>query len=133
MDKLYSVDLPQQTITIKTSNSTYFNSFKNISMALYGYPIRVKLYDLKLSKKAFIKLLASNGLIYDYYLMCAMLEGRASSGFNLHYFSHLYRALNIPLTIDTLCSSFIRWNEIKQFKKERRNTNRIKKGLDPIL
>jgi len=133
MDKLYSVALPQQNDNNKTSISAYFNSFKNRSMALYGYPIRVKLFDLKLSKKAFIKILAKHGLNYDYFLMCAMLEGRASSGFNLHYYSHLYRFLNIPLTGEVLYTSIQRWEEIKQFKKQRRNTNRIKKGLEPIL
>jgi hypothetical protein len=116
----------------KSDNTAYFNSFKHRSMALYSYPIRVALFERKLTKNAFIKLLAKHGLIYEYYLLCSVLEGKASSNFNLHYFSHLYRVLNIPLNIDTLCSSVIRWNEIKQFKLDRRNANRIKKGLQPV-
>lgn len=125
-DKLNSVDLPQQISINKTPNNIFFNSFKHTSMALYGYPIRVKLYDLKMSKKAFIKLLASNGLIYEYYLMCAVLEGRATSNFSINYFCHLYKALDIQLNIDTLCSSVIRWNEIKEYKKNRAIENKLK-------
>ena len=116
----------------KTPDNTFFNSFKHTSMKIYSYPIRVALFERKLSRNQFIKILSKKGLIYEYYLLSAILEGKASSGFNLHYFSHLYRALNIPLTIDTLFTSAIRWDEIKQFKKERRNTNRIKRGLEPV-
>jgi hypothetical protein len=117
---------------INPLHNTFFNHFKHTSMKLYSYPIRVKLYDLKLSKKAFIKILASNGLIYDYNLMCAVLEGRATSNFSINYFTHLYRVLNLALTIELLSSSVIRWEEIKQFKLDRRNANRIKKGLQPV-
>jgi hypothetical protein len=113
-------------------NKAFFNHFKHTSMKLYSYPIRVALYDLKLTRNQFIKILAKNGLIYEYYLLSAVLEGKASSNFNLHYFSHLYRVLNIPLNIDTLCNSVIRWNEIKAYKLEQRNINRVKRGLLPV-
>lgn len=132
MDKLHSVDLPQQKSISKPLDNNFFNQFKRTSMLMYSYPIRVKLFDLKLSKKAFIKILAKKGLIYDYYLMCAVLEGRASSSFSINYFTHLYKALNITLTIDLLTHSFKRWEEIKAFKLDRRNANRIKKGLQPV-
>jgi len=116
----------------KTPDNTFFNSFKHTSMKIYSYPIRVALFERNLTRNQFIKILAKHGLIYEYYLLSAVLEGKASSNFNLHYFSHLYRVLNIPLTGEVLYTSIQRWEEIKQFKKQRRNTNRIKKGLEPI-
>lgn len=115
-----------------TQNLSYFNSFKHSSMFMYGCPIRAALYDRKMTKKKLIELLAQYGLIYNYRLLCAVLEGRASSNFNLHYFSHIYRVLNIPINAHTVYNGLLRWEEIKQFKKQRRNTNRIKKGLEPI-
>ncbi len=115
-----------------TSNKAYFNSFKHRSMALYSYPIRVALYERKLTKNAFIKILAKHGLIYEYYLLCAVLEGKASINFNLHYFSHLYRVLNIPFSFDTLATAVKRWEEIKAIKLEQRNAGRIKRGLPPV-
>jgi hypothetical protein len=118
--------------TNNDANKAYFNHFKHTSMALYSYPIRVALFDLKLTRNQFIKILAKHGLIYEYYLLSAILEGKASSNFNLHYFSHLYRVLNIPFSFDTLATSIQRWEEIKAFKLERRNANRIKKGLLPV-
>lgn len=118
--------------TSNPSNNAFFNHFRHTSMKIYSYPIRVKLYDLKLSKNAFIKILAKHGYIYDYYLMCAVLEGRATSNFSLHYFSHLYRVLNIPFSFDTLATAVKRWEEIKAIKLEQRNAGRIKRGLQPV-
>ena len=80
----------------KPLNSAYFNRFKHTSMLMYSYPIRVHLYERKMSKKQLIKLLSKDGLVYDYYLICAVLEGRASSNFSLHYFTHIYNILNLP-------------------------------------
>jgi hypothetical protein len=117
----------------KPLNSVYFNRFKHTSMLMYSYPIRVYLYERKMSKKQLIKILSKDGLIYDYYLLCAVLEGRASSNFSLHYFTHLYSSLSLPIpTLQYLFDSFLRWEEIKQFKKEQLNISKIRRGLSPI-
>ena len=115
------------------SNSTFLNRFKSLSYSLYGTPIRVELYERKMTLKELINLLKSKGFIYDYYLLKVSLDGKATNNFNLHYFSHIYKVLNITLDNDTFYTYALRWEQIKQFKKERRNTNRIKKGLEPIL
>jgi hypothetical protein len=114
------------------SNSTFLNRFKSLSYSLYGTPIRVELYERKMTLKELIELLAKYGFVYDYYLLKVSLDGKATNNFNLHYFSHIYRVLNIKLDSSTFYSSALRWEEIKQFKKERRNINRIKRGLDPV-
>ncbi len=101
-------------------------------MSLLSYPIKVALYERKLTKKDLIKLLAKHGFVYDYYLMVVSLDGKANN-FSLHYFTHIYNVLNLPQpTYNYINQSALRWNEIKQYKKDLRNTNRIKKGLEPI-
>ena len=116
----------------KTINSAFFNQFKSSCMSLLSYPIKVALYERKLTKKDLIKLLAKHGFVYDYYLMVVSLDGKANN-FSLHYFTHIYNVLGLPMpTPDYLYESYQRWEEIKQFKKQRRNANRIKKGLEPI-
>jgi len=113
-------------------NSTFLNRFKSLSYSLYGTPIRVELYERKMTLKELILLMKSKGFIYDYYLLKVSLDGKATNNFNLHYFSHIYRVLNIELSIDLLNDSFKRWEQIKQYKKEQRNINRIKRGKQPI-
>ena len=118
---------------LKPLNSAYFNRFKSTSFSLYSYPIHVALYEQKMSKKQLIKLLAKDGLIYDYYLLVVVLDGKASNNFNLHYFSHIYNILNLPFpSPEYLHNSFLKWQEIKQFKKEQLNISKIRRGLPPI-
>ena len=114
------------------SNSTFLNRFKSLSYSLYGTPIRVELYERKMTLKELIKLLAKYGFIYDYYLLKVSLDGKATNNFNLHYFSHIYKVLNITLDNDTFYTYAFRWEQIKAFKLDRRNANRIKKGLQPV-
>ena len=114
------------------SNSTFLNRFKSLSYSLYGTPIRVELYERKMTLKELINLLKSKGFIYDYYLLKVSLDGKATNNFNLHYFSHIYKVLNINLDNDTFYTYALRWEQIKAFKLDRRNANRIKKGLLPV-
>lgn len=117
----------------KNLNSAFFNQFKSSCLSLLSYPIKVTLYERKLTKKNLIKLLAKDGYNYNYYLMVVTLDGKANNQFNLHYFTNIYNILSLPLpTPQYLFDSFKRWEEIKQFKLDRRNTNRIKKGLLPV-
>lgn len=115
------------------TNNAFFNSFKARSFIMYSNPIRVNLYDRKMTLKELVKLMAKKGYVYDYDLLCIIVRGKAHNHFTLHYFTHIYNVLGIELSIDTLFTSYQRWEQIKQFKKDRRNTNRIKKGLEPIL
>lgn len=79
------------------------------------------------------KLLRSKGFIYDFHLLSIVLRGKANNHFTLHYFTHIYNVLSLPMpTPEYLYKSYLRWEEIKQFKLERRNANRIKKGLQPV-
>ena len=116
----------------KPINSAFFNQFTSSCMSLLSYPIKVALYERKLTKKDLIKLLAKHGYIYDYYLMVVNLDGKANN-FSLHYFTHIYKVLNLPQpTYSYINGSALRWFEIKQYKKEQRNINRIKRGQEPI-
>lgn len=115
-----------------TSN-TFYDAFKAHSYLLFSYPIRVALFERKTSVKELIKMLAKKGYIYDFNLLQITLQGKANNHFTLHYFTHLYKILSLPYpSPEYLYKSFVRWEEIKEFKKERRNTNRIKRGLEPI-
>ena len=117
----------------KNLNSAFFNQFKSSFLSLLSYPIKVTLYERKLTKKKLIKLLAKNGYNYNYYLLVVTLDGKANNQFNLHYFTNIYKVLSLPLpTPQYLFDSFKRWEEIKKFKLDRRNANRIKKGLLPV-
>lgn len=101
-------------------------------MTLLSYPIKVTLYDRKLTKKDLIKILAKHGYTYDYYLMVVNLDGKANN-FSLHYFTHIYKVLNLPQpTYSYINQCALRWFEIKEYKKEQRNINRIKRGQEPI-
>jgi hypothetical protein len=108
-------------------NKAYFNTFKELSFSLYSYPIKVRLFELKMNLKEFIKLLSKDGLNYDYELLKIVLRGKANNQFNLHYFTHMYNVLNLPFpTPEYLHSSYIRWKEIKEFKNARLISNKKK-------
>lgn len=116
----------------KTLYSAYFNQFKGSCMNLLSYPIKVALYERKLTKKDLINLLAKHGYVYDYYLLVVNLDGKANN-FSLHYFTHIYKVLNLPQpSYSYINESALRWFEIKAFKLEQRNINRIKRGQLPI-
>lgn len=115
-----------------TSNA-FFNSFKSTSYLLYSYPIKVSLFERKMSVNKLTKLLKSKGFIYDFHLLCIVLRGKANNHFTLHYFTHIYNVLGLPLpTPEYLHTCYVKHKDIENFKKERRNTNRIKRGLEPI-
>ena len=60
-------------------------------------------------------------------------KGQNNASISLHYYSNIYNILNLPFpSVDYLHKSYLKWEEIKQFKKERRNISRIKRGLPPI-
>lgn len=117
----------------KLTSDAFFNRFKSTSLRLFGCPIRVELFDRKMSLNDLVILLKKNGFIYDYYLLKVVLDGKATNNFTLHYFTHIYRVLNLPMpTPEYLFNCHQRLIEIKAFKLERRNANRIKKGLQPV-
>lgn len=115
------------------TNNAFYVQFKSTSLSLFGIPIRVELYERKMSLRAFILLLKSKGFVYDYYLLKVVLDGKANNHFNLHYFTHLYDVLSLPFpSADYLHKSHLKWQEIKQFKKEQLNISKIRRGLSPI-
>lgn len=115
------------------ANNTFYHSFKARSYTIFSTPILVELFDRKMTLKQLIDLLAKNGFIYKYDLLKIVLRGKATNNFTLHYFTHIYRVLNLPLPdAEYLLNSYQRWEQIKQFKLDRRNANRIKKGLQPV-
>lgn len=115
------------------ANNTFYHSFKARSYVIFSTPILVALFERKMTLKQLINLLAKHGFIYKYDLLKIVLRGKATNNFTLHYFTHIYRVLHLPPpTPEYLYTCHQRLIEIKQFKKQRRNTNRIKKGLEPI-
>ncbi len=115
------------------TKNLFFINFKATSYRLYSYPIRVKLYELKMPLKSMINLLSSKGFIYDYDLLKIIFNGGATNHFNLHYFTHIYNVLGLPMpTPEYLYKSWLRWEEIKAIKLEQRNAGRLKRGLPPV-
>jgi hypothetical protein len=96
-------------------------------------PIRVALFERSISVPYLCTLLELKGFKYNVYGVNSFLMNTNISNLNFNYVSNIYEALNLPLpTPQYLYDSFKRWEEIKAFKLERRNTNRIKKGLLPV-
>jgi len=115
------------------TNNAFFDSFKARSFIMYSNPIRVALYERKMTLKELVEILAKKGFIYDYHLLCVVVRGKAHNHFTLHYFTHIYRVLNLPMpTPEYLYQSYLRWEDIKSIKLEQRNANRIKRGLLPV-
>ena len=115
------------------ANNTFYHSFKARSYTIFSTPILVELFERKMTLKQLINLLAKNGFIYKYDLLKIVLRGKATNNFTLHYFTHIYRVLNLPMpTPEYLFNCHQRLIEIKAFKLDRRNANRIKKGLLPV-
>lgn len=106
----------------------------NLQKLLF-YPIKVALFERSIS----IPILANElnkrsiGINYTSNSLHNCFYGKNTSSISLHYYSNIYSYLSLPVaTPQYLFESYQRWEQIKQFKKDRRNTNRIKKGLEPI-
>ncbi len=110
---------------------TYSYSFQK---ALF-YPIKVALFERSISLPMLVKELNKQPLGINYTLSSLdnCFKGQNNASISLHYYSNIYNILSLPLpTPQYLYDSYLRWEEIKAFKLERRNTNRIKKGLSPV-
>lgn len=96
-------------------------------------PIRIALFERSISVPYLCTLLKLKGFKYTVSSLNTFLLNRSTSYINFTYVANIYEVLNLPLpTPQYLFESFQRWEEIKAFKLERRNTNRIKKGLLPV-
>ena len=96
-------------------------------------PIRVALFERSISVPYLCTLLELKGFKYNVYGVNSFLMNTNIYNLNFNYVANIYEALNLPQpTPQYLYDSFKRWEEIKAFKLERRNTNRIKKGLLPV-
>ena len=97
-------------------------------------PIRVALFERSISINTLVSLVNSKGIKYTYNGVTSFLFNKSTSNLSFTYVANMYEALSLPMpTPQYLYESYQRWEQIKQFKKERRNTNRIKRGLEPIL
>ncbi len=73
------------------------------------------------------------GIKYTYNGVASFLFNKSTSNLSFTYVSNIYEVLNLPIaTPQYLFESYQRWEQIKAFKLDRRNANRIKKGLDPV-
>jgi hypothetical protein len=102
---------------------------------LLFYPIKVALFERSTSLPMLVKELnkRSTGINYTIDSLHNCFYGKNTSSISLHYYSNIYSCLSLPIaTPQYLYESFLRWEEIKQFKLDRRNANRIKKGLEPV-
>ena len=113
-------------------------SYRDYSFAfqtMLFYPIRVALFERSISVPTLVNQLNLKGIKIAYSAngINACIMGTNTNSISLHYISNIYEVLDLPLpTPQYLYDSFKRWEEIKAFKLERRNTNRIKKGLQPV-
>lgn len=96
-------------------------------------PIRVALFERSISVPSLCSLLELNGFKYTVYGVNSFLMNISTSYLNFTYVANIYEVLNLPIpTPEYLYQSYLRWEEIKQFKLERRNANRVKRGLLPV-
>jgi hypothetical protein len=96
-------------------------------------PVKIALFERNLSLRGLTYMLNQTRYKYTYSSLNAFMYGINSNSLSFNYVSNIYEALNLPQpTPQYLYESFLRWEEIKAFKLERRNTNRIKKGLQPV-
>lgn len=110
--------------------NAFFNSFKSSSYLLYSYPIKVALFERKISVKRLVKIMQLKGFVYNYDLLYVSLSGRAFNNFNLNYFVNIYNVLGLPLpTPDYLYKSWLRWEEIKEIKRQSAIANKALKAL----
>jgi len=96
-------------------------------------PIRIALFERSISVPYLCTLLQSKGFKYTVSGLNSFLMNTNTSYLNFTYVANIYEVLNLPIaTPQYLYESFLRWEQIKQFKLDRRNANRIKKGLQPV-
>jgi hypothetical protein len=96
-------------------------------------PIKIALFERCISLRSLTYQLNETRFKYTYASLNAFVYGMNSSSLNFNYVANIYEVLNLPLpTPQYLYESFLRWEEIKSFKLDRRNANRIKKGLLPV-
>ena len=96
-------------------------------------PIRIALFERSISVPSLCTLLELNGFKYTVSGINSFLLNSNTSYLNFTYVANIYEVLDLPIpTPEYLYRSYLRWEEIKQFKLERRNTNRVKKGLLPV-
>jgi len=102
---------------------------------LLFYPIRVALFERSISVPTLVNQLNLKGIKIAYTAngINACIMGTNTNSISLHYISNIYEILSLPIaTPQYLFESFQRWEQIKAFKLDRRNANRIKKGLQPV-
>ena len=100
-----------------------------------SYPIRVALFERSLSLPMVVVELNKKGLKGKYTAngIRQIFIGNNISNIGTFHLSNIYEHLNLPQpTPQYLYDSWLRWEEIKKFKKERRNANRVKRGQEPI-
>jgi len=100
---------------------------------MLSYPIKVTLHERSINLPYVINLLEQKGFKYSYNGVKSSINGYNSSNINFNYFTNIYSVLGLPvMTIELLNEYYQRWLDIQSFKLERRNANRIKKGLQPV-
>ena len=98
-----------------------------------NYPIRVALFEQNISVNTLLSMVQGKGIKYTYFGLAAFIDGKNISNLSLTYISNLYEALSLPCPdANYLLESYNKWLSIKAFKLDRRNANRIKKGLQPV-
>jgi len=96
-------------------------------------PIRVALFERSISINTLVSMVNRGGIKYTYNGVASFLFNKSTSNLSFTYVSNIYEVLNLPIaTPQYLFESFQRWEQIKAFKLDRRNANRIKKGLLPV-
>ena len=112
----------------------YKNRIFSLSLqSTLNLPIKIALFERSISLRSLTHQLNETRFKYTYSSLNAFMYGMNSNNLSFNYVSNIYEALNLPLpTPQYLYDSFLRWEEIKAFKLDRRNANRIKKGLLPV-
>jgi hypothetical protein len=99
------------------------------------YAIKVALFERSISVPILVKELNKKplGIKYTVDSLHNCSNGKNTTSISLHYYSNVYIHLGLPLpTTEYLHQCYLRWLSIQSFKLERRNANRIKKGLLPV-
>jgi len=107
---------------------TYRHYSYSFQKALF-YPIKVALFERSMSMPMLVKELNKMPLGINYTLSSLdnCWKGQNNASISLHYYSNIYNILNLPIpTCDYLYKSFLRWEEIKEFKKNRTINNKKK-------
>lgn len=110
-----------------------YRSYNQSAQKAFGYAIKVALFERSISMPYLCTLLTSQGFKYNYKGLQAALDGKSTSNLNFNYYANIFNVLSLPLpTTEYLHNSYLKWLSIQAFKLNRRNENRIKKGLLPV-